>query len=59
MTAIKKSKVKNWKYDFLFVRRETGWGDLPDWNERKPVRNPFGELTNTGKRTARYFHFYV
>jgi len=31
MTAIEeKSKVKNWKYDFLFVHREAGWGDLPD-----------------------------
>lgn len=31
MTAIKKkSKVKNWKYDFPFVRREVGWGDLLD-----------------------------
>ena len=31
MTAIeKKSKVKNWKYDFLFAQREAGWGDLPN-----------------------------
>ncbi|KAJ8425245.1 hypothetical protein Cgig2_015852 [Carnegiea gigantea] len=31
MIAIeKKSKVKNWKYDFLFARREAGWGDFLD-----------------------------
>ncbi|KAJ8448735.1 hypothetical protein Cgig2_011356 [Carnegiea gigantea] len=31
MTAIeKKSKVKHWKYDFVFLRRESGWGDVPD-----------------------------
>ena len=33
MTAIeKKFKLKNWKYDFLFIHRAIGWGDLPDWN---------------------------
>ena len=46
MTAIeKKSKVRYWKYDFLFLRRTSGWGDVPDWNEGKLVRNPFREPT--------------
>jgi len=31
ITAIgKKSKVKHWKYDLLFLHRELGWGDVPD-----------------------------
>ena len=30
MTAIeKKSKVKHWKYDFLFLHRASGWGGCP------------------------------
>ncbi|KAJ8433087.1 hypothetical protein Cgig2_014135 [Carnegiea gigantea] len=38
MTAIeKKSKLKYWKYDFLFVCRESGWSDVPDWNEGKLI----------------------
>ncbi|KAJ8428571.1 LOW QUALITY PROTEIN: hypothetical protein Cgig2_021629 [Carnegiea gigantea] len=46
MTAIeKKSKLKYWKYDFLFLRQASGWGDVPDWNEGKPVRQPFREPT--------------
>ncbi|KAJ8419411.1 hypothetical protein Cgig2_025508 [Carnegiea gigantea] len=52
MAIEKKTKVKNWKYDFLFIRCETGWGDLPDWNKGKPVRNPYGEPTDAEKRTA-------
>ena len=54
MTAIeKKSKVKHWKYDFLFVRRELGWGNIPNLNEGKPIRNPFGEPTvRTRRRPA-------
>jgi len=60
MTAIeKKSKVKHWKYDFLFVRRESGWGNIPDWNEGKPVKNPFGEPMAEERKTARYFQFYM
>jgi len=60
MTAIeKKSKVKHWKYDFLFLHRESSWGDVPNWNEGKPVRNPFGEPTADERRTARYFQFYI
>jgi len=40
MTAIeKKSKVKYWKFDFLFIHRESGWGNILDWNEANPVRN--------------------
>ncbi|KAJ8442013.1 LOW QUALITY PROTEIN: hypothetical protein Cgig2_033777 [Carnegiea gigantea] len=46
MTAIeKKSKVKYRKYNFLFLHREPGWGDVPNWDEGKPVWNPFGEHT--------------
>jgi len=31
MTALeKKSIVKNWKYDFLFMHREAGWGNFLD-----------------------------
>ncbi|KAJ8434745.1 hypothetical protein Cgig2_001948 [Carnegiea gigantea] len=60
MTAIeKKSKVKHLKYDFLFLRRESGWGDVPDWNEGKPMRNPFREPTVNEQRTVRYFQFYI
>jgi len=60
MTTIeKKSKVKHWKYDFLFVRRESGRGNIPDWNEGKPVRNLFGAATAKEKKTARYFHYFV
>ncbi|KAJ8426754.1 hypothetical protein Cgig2_029423 [Carnegiea gigantea] len=60
ITAIeKKSKVKHWKYDFLFVHRESGWGDVPDWNEGKPMRNPFGEPTAEERKTARYFQFHI
>jgi len=60
MTAIeKKSKLKYWKYDFLFLRRESGWSDVPDWNEGKPIRNPFGEPKAEERRMVRYFMFYV
>ncbi|KAJ8419891.1 hypothetical protein Cgig2_017701 [Carnegiea gigantea] len=60
MRAIeKKSKVKHWKYDFLFLRRESGCGDVPNWNKGKPVRNPFREPTVDERRTARYFQFYL
>ncbi|KAJ8433142.1 hypothetical protein Cgig2_007106 [Carnegiea gigantea] len=58
-TIEKKSKVKYWKHDFLFLRRESGWGDDPDWNENKPVRNSFGEPTAEERRTTRYFQFYI
>ncbi|KAJ8419343.1 hypothetical protein Cgig2_003520 [Carnegiea gigantea] len=60
MTAMeKKSKLKYWKYDFLFLRRESGWGDVPDWNEGKPIRQPFGEPTAEERQTARYLMFYI
>jgi len=60
MTAIEKnSKVKNWKYDFLFVHRDSGWGDLPIWNKDKPLRNPFGEPSDEEQKTTRYFLCYV
>jgi len=60
MTAIeKKSKVKHWIYDFLFVRRESGWGNVPDWTEGKPVMNPFGKPTAEERKTACYFQFYI
>jgi len=60
MAAIeKKSKVKYWKYDFLFLHRESCWGDVPDWNEGQPVWNPFGEPTADERRTTRYFQFYI
>jgi len=46
MTAIeKKSKLKYWKYDFFFIHRESGWCDVPDWNEGKLARSPFREPT--------------
>jgi len=41
------------------VPQETGWGDLPNWNEEKSIRNPYREPTDTEKRMARYFYFYV
>ncbi|KAJ8434783.1 hypothetical protein Cgig2_033733 [Carnegiea gigantea] len=56
LTAIEKNSKK---YNFLLVHREAGWGDHPNWNEGKPVRNPYRELTEAKKRAARYFHFYV
>ena len=60
MTTIEKnSKLKYWKYDFLFLHRESGWGDVPDWNEGKRVRSPFGKPTAEERRTARYFMFYI
>ncbi|KAJ8432886.1 hypothetical protein Cgig2_017615 [Carnegiea gigantea] len=42
MVIENKLKVKYRKYDFLFVPRESGLGNIPDWNGDKPVRNPFG-----------------
>jgi len=60
MTAIeKKLKAKHWKYDFPFLHRESGWGDVPDWNEEKLVRNPFGEPSANEQRISRYFQFYI
>jgi len=41
MTTIqKKSKLKYWKNDFHLLYRESGWGDVPDWNEGKPAPEP-------------------
>ena len=60
MTAIeKKSKVKYWKYGFLFVRCDSGWGDISDWNEGKSVRNPFGEPMAEERKMAHYFHYWI
>jgi len=60
MAAIKKkSKVKNWKYYFLFIRRDAGWGVLPHWKDGKPVRNPFGEPIEDKSKTTCYFHYFV
>jgi len=60
MTAIeKKSKLKYWKYDFLFLHRELGLGDVPHWNKGKPVRSTFGEPTAEERRTTHYFVFYI
>ncbi|KAJ8419987.1 hypothetical protein Cgig2_025350 [Carnegiea gigantea] len=59
MDIEKKSKLKYWKYDFLFLRRESGYGDALDWNEGKPVRSPFWEPIVEEQRTARYFMFYI
>ena len=59
MTIEKKSKVKNWKYDFLFVHCEAGCGDHRDCNKGKLVRNPFGEPTAEETRTTCYFQYYV
>jgi len=44
--------VKHWKYDFLFIRQDLAWTDLLGWNEEKPVRNPFGELSDEEQKTA-------
>jgi len=56
MTVIEeKSKVKHWMYDFFFLYQEFGWENVPDWNEGKPVRNPFEEPTVAEKKTAHYF----
>ncbi|KAJ8425252.1 hypothetical protein Cgig2_015859 [Carnegiea gigantea] len=46
-------------YNFLFVHRDSGWGDLPGWNEGKPIKNPFGEPFDEERRTARYFLYYI
>ena len=60
MTAIeKKSKIKYWKYDFLFVRRVSGWGHAPVCNEDKSIRNPFGAPTPKEKKTVHYFHYFI
>ena len=60
MKAIeKKSKVKHWKYDWFCICPKSGWGNIPDWNEGKLVRNPFGEPTTEERKTARYFQFYI
>ena len=60
MAAIKnKSKFKNKKYDFLFGHHTMGWADLPDWNNGKPVRNLFKELTSEERETTRYFQYYI
>ena len=59
MAIEKKSKVKHWKYDFLFVHRESSWGNIPNWNEGKPVKNPFGAPTVEERKTARYFHYFI
>jgi len=51
--------VDHWKYNFLFVRQDSGWGDVPDWNECKPLSNPFGEPTAEERKMAHYFQFYI
>jgi len=51
--------VKHWKYDLLFVHRESGWGNVPNWNKGKPVRNLFVVPTTEERKMARYFQFYV
>jgi len=44
MTVIeKKPKIKNQKYDFLFVHRVASWADILDWKDGKPVCKLFGE----------------
>ena len=59
MTIEKKSKLKNLKYDFLFIHHATGLGELPDWNSGKPIQNPFGEPTSEGTKTARDYQYCV
>ncbi|KAJ8444805.1 hypothetical protein Cgig2_014994 [Carnegiea gigantea] len=59
MAIEKKLKVKHWKYDFLFVCRDVGWGDLLRWNEEKRVRNPLGESSDEEQKMARYFLYYI
>jgi len=36
-----------------------GWGNIPDWNEGNPIRNPFRASTAGEKKTACYFHYFV
>jgi len=58
MTAIeKKSTLKNWKYDFLFMHRTTSWANLPNWNDGKMVRNLFREPTSEEREAAHYFQY--
>jgi len=46
MIAIeKKSKLKNWKYNFLFIYREDKWVDVPDGNKDGPIRNSYNKPT--------------
>ena len=59
MAIEKKPKVKHGKYDFFFLRRESGWGDVPDWNEGKAVRNSIGAPIAEDKKTTHYFHYFV
>ena len=59
MTIEKKSKVKYYKYHFLFVHYELGWGDVLDWIEGKLLRNPFGEPMAEERKTSHYFRYWV
>lgn len=59
MAIKKKSKVKHWKYDIIFVHWESAWANIPDWNEGKPIRNTFGAPMAEEKKTACYFHYFV
>jgi len=34
-------------------------GDVPDWNEGKPMQNPFGEPIADDRRISCYFQFYI
>lgn len=51
--------MKNWKYDFLFAHRMSGWTDVPNLKNVGPIRNLFGESTVKEKATTRYFQYYV
>jgi len=59
MAIEKKSNVKYKRYNFLFVHRESSWGNVPGWNEGKLVRKPFREPTAEERKTAHYFQLYI
>ena len=52
----KKSKVKHWKYDFLFVHRESGWGNVPDGTRVSLLGTPFG---SPQLRKEKWPQFYI
>ncbi|KAJ8434513.1 LOW QUALITY PROTEIN: hypothetical protein Cgig2_030136 [Carnegiea gigantea] len=41
------------------LKPRVGWVDVLNWNDGKPVRNLFGELTFEEIATARYFQYHI
>ena len=48
----RKSKLRNWKYNVIYIQSREGWGEFPIWNEAKPITNPFGIPTRKEKKTT-------